>query len=124
MFLLVQNSLIQVRQAPALGHVKAEELRKHGSGLTSNGISPGAEGRQQMILAVKGKVSMHHGADADHADFGQRFAIAMLHVCLQRSITVLQACPYLFQIISPDTVNKLILPSVAANSKHLMICIH
>ena len=55
MLLAVQNRLIQMCDAPALGNVEAEYLGQLGSRPAGGGVAPGTECRQLTPIAVKGE---------------------------------------------------------------------
>ena len=54
MGLTVQDSLIQMGNAPALRNVKAKEGGQFLRGLSRDGILPGAEGRKEIPVLVEG----------------------------------------------------------------------
>ena len=60
-FLVVEDGLVEVRDAPAQGDVIDKELREFGSGLRGIGVAPCAEGHQDLTLVVEGHVAVHHG---------------------------------------------------------------
>ena len=118
---LVQDGLIQVAQAPALGHIELEQLGQLLGSLGGHGIAPGAEGNQQVHIGIKGQIAVHHGADAHGADLGQGDAILFLHVLLHVLIAVHQAMLDHLFAVGPHAVQQLVFPGVGAGSQGLEI---
>ena len=63
--LIVENALVKVRDAPAQGNVVVKELRELGSSLTGVGVTPCAEGNENLLLFIKGHVTVHHSTETD-----------------------------------------------------------
>ncbi|MPM88608.1 hypothetical protein SDC9_135712 [bioreactor metagenome] len=78
MLFLIENSLIQVRHAPALGDVEMEQVGQFGGRLPGAGVAPGAESGQLPALFVKGQVAVHHRGYADAGQFTWHHAVALL----------------------------------------------
>ncbi|MPN43106.1 hypothetical protein SDC9_190665 [bioreactor metagenome] len=114
MLLSVENRLLQMGNAPALGNVELKQLRQLRRGLSGGGILPGAEGREQFPRLVEREVAVHHGGKAHTANGGQRYAVLPPHILRQIPITVPQAAPYFLQRIGPATVFIGAFPVVAA----------
>ena len=57
----IQNSLIQMSDAPALGYVELKQLGQILGSFRRHGIAPGAERGQQLALRVKRQITVHHG---------------------------------------------------------------
>ena len=93
--LTVQNGLIQVGDAPPLGHVELEQLGELLRRVGGDGVLPGAEGHQQVPVLVKGQIAVHHAGDAGG---GQAFPV------LQLAEYLAQALPGVRQVIGPDAV--------------------
>ena len=110
MCLAVQNGLVQVGDAPALGDIEAEEggqlLRRR----AGDGVAPGAERGKLAAVLTKGQVAVHHGADADGAHGGQLHAELGFHIGFQLGKAGLQAGVHHVHGVRPDAVLKLILP--------------
>ena len=106
MLLSVQDRLIEMGGAPPLGHVEAESGRERFRRCAGHGVLPGAEGRQQVPVPVKGQVSMHHGGDAH--GFGPQFSCIRLQCFHGRP----EARPGFLQGIGPDAVFQSALPGV------------
>ena len=116
MFLVVENSLVEVRDAPTQGNVIVEQLRELGGSLSSVGVTPCAEGNQNLLLLVEGHIAVHHGAEADGSQTLDFAVILFHHVLTQLGITVLQTIPDSFNAVGPQSVNELVLPLVRALS--------
>ena len=110
-----------MRHAPALGNVKAKQLRQLGRRLRGGGVAPSTKGRQQFSLRVKGQISVHHGADADGSDTPKPCAVLFLHVILQIAVAILKSAPHVFQTVRPDAVFQLVFPRMAARSDRFVI---
>ena len=95
MGLAVQDGLIEVGDAPTLGHVELKELCELLRRIGGDGILPGAEGHQQVPVLVKGQVAVHHAGDAGG---GQTLPV------LQLGEYLTQAPPGIGQVIGPDAV--------------------
>ena len=121
MLLIVQDSLVQMAQAPALGHIEMEDFRKLFGSFPRDGVPPGPEGNEQVHLLVKRKITVHHGADAKAGQLFQRNAIAIHDILFQVGIAGLQAVHDVFFTVCPDTVNIIVLPLMTAGGDHIMI---
>ncbi len=115
----IEDGLIEMRDAPALRDVKAEELRELGSGLTRDVIAPGPERSELFARLVERQVAVHHGTDANRADCLDLHVVAALHISRQAVKRVLDAEPDLCEVVRPDAVLQLILPAVARRSQRL-----
>ncbi len=120
----VQDRLIQMGDAPALGDMEAEHLRKLVRSLSGNGISPGPKRRQKPPLPVKRKIAVHHAAESDASHLRQRHAVLAFHILLQLSVAVLQSCPYVLHGIGPDVVLKPVLPVMPSGCDGGIVRIH
>ena len=58
----VQNGLIEMGRAPALGNVEGKRLRQL-CRRSGGGVAPGAEGGEQVPVPVKGQIPVHHAGD-------------------------------------------------------------
>ncbi|MNC02166.1 hypothetical protein D3C75_495380 [compost metagenome] len=65
MLFLVKNRLIQMGNAPPLRDVELEFLSKLLGRSSGCRIPPGPERNQQLSLAVKRHISVHHGRESD-----------------------------------------------------------
>ena len=113
--LAVQNGLIQVRDAPALGNVEGKQRRQLLRGLGGHGVAPGAEGGQLVARRVKGQVAVHHGRDAHGFQAREGLAEGFLRVAGQVRVCVLNARPYIVQMIGPYPVLQTVFPVVRAH---------
>ena len=114
MFLVVEDSLVEVADAPAQGDVVVEELRQFGGSLARVGVAPGAEGHQDLLLLVEGHVAVHHSREADGGQTLNLAVVLFLHVFAQLGIAVLQAIPDGLGAVGPESVDELVLPLVRA----------
>ena len=121
MAFLVQNGLVQVGDAPALGNVEIQRVAELGRRLAGDGVAPGAEGRQLVAVLVKGQVTMHHGGNADGPHLGKGDAQLLLHIPLQVGVAVLNAVRHSLHGIGPDAVHQLIFPLVGAGGNGNMV---
>ena len=56
---------MQVRDAPSLRDVEAEELRQFFRGFSRNRVFPGPERNQLVSVFVKNQIAVHHSRDSD-----------------------------------------------------------
>ena len=117
----VQNRTVKVRDAPPLGDVEAEKLRELSGGPFRDRIPPSAERRELVCRSVKRQVSVHHGGNAQRAEFGERHAVLFLYVPRQFRITVPQALPHVVKAVGPHAVLQPVFPVVAAGGNWHMI---
>ena len=110
----IEDGLIQVGDAPALGNIEAEQGRQLFGGLAGDGVAPGAELRQLLSVGVEGQVAVHHGGNANGAHGGELLAEFLLHVPLEIGEAGLQARVHRLHGVGPDAVYKLIFPFIAA----------
>ena len=61
MCFLIQDRLIQMGNTPSLWNIKGEFLCQLLCRFLCNGISPGTERYQQLILCIKCQIAVHHG---------------------------------------------------------------
>ena len=114
--LAVQDRLIEVGDAPALGDIEIKERRQLFGGLAGDRVAPGAELGELIALAVKGKIAVHHRGDADRAD-GRKLKIELpLHVAAQRGKAVLHTDAHVLKRIGPDPVDQTVFPLPVAGS--------
>ena len=59
----VQNGLIEMGRAPALGNVEGKRLRQLRRRRSGGGVAPGAERGEQVPVPVKGQIPVHHAGD-------------------------------------------------------------
>ena len=112
----VQQGLLQVGDAPALGDIEAEEGAQLRRRLPGHGVAPGAEGDEELARPVEGQVAVHHGGDADGPHGAELFAQLPLRVLPEVGKTGLQALFRVLQGIGPDPVLQLVFPGIAAGS--------
>ena len=121
MLFAVEHGLIQVRNAPALGNVEAQQLSQFSCSRAGHGVAPGAETCQLLAVLIKGQIAMHHGGHAKAGQLGQLGAKLGLHVLLQVGISILYAGPGFLQGVGPHAVHQRILPGVVAGCDRRMI---
>ena len=110
--LVVENALIEVRDAPTQGDVVVEELRELGSSLAGVGVTPSAERNQNLLVLVEGHIAVHHGAEADGCQGLDLAVVLLLYVLAQFGIAVLQTVPYSLGRVGPQTIYQLVFPLV------------
>ena len=120
MRLFVEYSLIEMGNAPALGDVEIESLRKPVSGFFGHGVAPSPERDKQIISTVKGQVAVHHCRYSHSRRRGQLYAEFFLNVLHKVCKASLQTAFYSLVGVSPDTVCKLVLPVVDTVCHRLM----
>ena len=120
----VQDSLIEVGNAPALGNIEAKQRPELPCRLPGDVVPPGAELGQLLTFLVKGQIAMHHGADAEAAKLRQLHAVLLFHLCRQATVTGLDSLPDLIQRICPNTIYQLIFPAKAALSQDFGLPVH
>ena len=104
---------------PAQGNIKVKQLRQRVGGLLGVGVSPGLEGCQQVSVAVKSHIAMHHGADADGSGICQYHVIFFFDCLLETAVAALQSLMDLSEGISPDAVLQRVLPVVYTDGQYL-----
>ena len=124
MGLIVQDALVQVRQAPAQRHVEIELLAENLGGGTGIGVAPGAERDQQTVCGIESHITVHHGADTDGGEGINLHIIMDADIFPEGGITGLQALPDGFQAVGPKAALELVLPLVAALGNGIMLLIH
>ena len=78
----VQDRLVEVGNAPALGDVELEQVGEFLGGLPGHGVSPGTERDEQVGILIEGHIAVHHGAKADRAN-GHERGVVLLDTSLQ-----------------------------------------
>ncbi len=114
MLFLVQDRLIQVRNAPSLRNIVVEFRRQSGCGFLRDGISPCPEGNEEIIILIKGKIAMHHGGKSDGTDLCDLRIILLFHIPYQILITLAKTLPHIRKVIGPDSVYQLVFPFIAS----------
>ena len=92
MRLIIQHSLVVVSDAPALRDVKAQYFGKLVCRLARDGVAPGAEFSKLFSVLVERQIAVHHGGNADAADFIHGNAELLFDVSFQVCKTGLKAC--------------------------------
>ena len=110
----VQDGLVQVRNAPALGNVKAQQRGQLFGCGTGHGVAPGAEFAELAAVFVKGQVAMHHGGNAKAGELGELRAVLCFYVRFERGVGILNAAPDVVHMIGPNAVFKAVFPGVVA----------
>ena len=114
MLLMIQDSLIQVGNAPSLRDIKAEHFCQFVRSLLCHGISPSAEGYQQFILFIEYHVAVHHGTESHGPQFCDDSTIFFFYILCHLGIAVLQSRPDILQGVCPDIMFQTVFPVVAA----------
>ena len=124
MLLSLQHSLIQMGDAPPLGNIEMKHRRQLSAGLLRHGISPGAEGRKQTALPVKGHIAVHHAGKTHTANGSKLHTVFLLHFPGQLPIAALESLPDVLQTVGPDAVFQPVLPVMVSHGNRLMTFIH
>ena len=119
--LFVQDGLVQVGDAPALGNTELEQLGQFLRRFAGGRISPGSERNEELSLFVERKIAVHHGGKADGADGLEWNFVLGLNVTAELAKALLQSCPDVFEMVCPDTVFVPVLPLVASRGDWRMI---
>ena len=114
MVLFVEYCLIEVGDAPSQRDVEVEQFRELGGSFRCVGVSPCAERGKYLLLLVECHVSVHHGANADGSQLFYLNVVFGYHVGTKVSVAVLHTVPYSLDAVSPQSVDKLVLPFVRA----------
>ena len=120
---LIEDRLVQVGNAPALGDVEPEQFGQFAGCGSGDGITPGAERCQLVAFLVEDQVAVHHTGNADGSHFLKRLAELSLSVSFQLRETGLDTLDSICQFIGPHAVFQLVLPAVGAGSDDLMVLI-
>ncbi len=107
--------------APSLRNIKAEQAGKFRRRRPCNRILPGAVGGQEPAVAVKSKISVHHGGNSDAADFFKLQAVLILYAVSKLLIAVPEAVPDIVQGIGPYSVFIRACPVMAAGSNQIKV---
>jgi len=121
MLFSLQDTLIQMGNAPSLRNGELEQLRQFFGSLFRNRISPGPEGRQKFPVFVKYHVAVHHGADADGAYSGKLRPVFFLYVFCQAAVAVLEPGPDILQGVGPHSVLQTVFPVMGSGSDGLIV---
>ena len=104
--------------APSLRNIVIEFLRKFLRCLTGDGISPGAERDQEIIVCIKCKVSVHHCGNTDSGKRFHRNAVFVFDIFLYICVAGFQSCENFFFGISPDAVMQTVFPAESAHGEY------
>src|SRR5271169_1939490 len=96
---LVQYRLIEVSDAPTMGNVKLEQFSEFLCCLGGRGVSPRTKRDQEISVLIECHITVHHGAEADGTNSPQRNVVILQNLLAQLPITLLQACPNIFEEI-------------------------
>ena len=121
MLLLIQDGLVQVGNAPSLGHIVPENPSQLLRSRPCDGIPPCAEGNQELPILIKRHVTVHHGGKTDGTNGGKGHAVRFLHVGRHLRITVPDTIPYVIQGIGPDMVHIQVFPVMASGGNGGMV---
>ena len=118
---LVQDRLVEVGNAPALGNVELEQIGEFLCRLPGHGVAPGAKRDEQISVLIEGQVAVHHAAEADGANGLERGVVLLKHLVAELAIAFLQACPNIFETVGPDAVFVAVFPLMASRGDRRMI---
>ena len=82
MLLIVEDRLIEVRDAPSLRDVKRKLTAEDFSGFGGHRVPPGAKRGKLPAVAIENEVAVHHGGDTEGAYAGQRDFIPLPDITL------------------------------------------
>ena len=119
--LVVQDRLVQVRDAPPVRDVVAEQRAQPLDRRPGVGVAPGPERGEQLTGGVEGEVAVHHRRHPQGADRGQLHPVPSPHVGGQGRVAVLHAGPDRVQRVRPQPVDELVLPAVAADRERCVV---
>jgi hypothetical protein len=111
-FIILEDALIQMADTPAEGDVVVEELGELGSGLTGIGITPSAEGYEDLLLLVESHIAVHHSGETNGGEGLDFTVVLLLDVLAEVGIAVLKTVPNGLGRVGPETVYQLIFPLV------------
>ena len=122
-FLIVENSLIEVADAPAERDVVVKQFGEFRSSLSCIGVTPGTEGNENLLFFIEGHIAVHHGRETDGSKSFYLTVILFHHILAEVGIAVLQTIPYSLSTIGPKSVNELVLPLVRPLCNWLVLLI-
>ena len=103
--LVVENSLIEVADAPTERNVVVEEFGELCSSLTCIGVTPGAERYQDLLLFVESHITVHHSAETDSGKSFNLAVVLSLNILAEFCIAVLESVPDSLSGVSPESIN-------------------
>ena len=112
--LALEDRLVQVGDAPALGHAEVQRGRQFGTGLPGVRVAPRPERHEELAGRIQGQIAVHHPADPDGGDPLQPRPMAHLNVLGKRGKRVGQAGPNVRHVVGPQPVAELVLPGMGA----------
>ena len=110
--------------APALRDVELKKLCELFRCLFCNGISPGAEGNENLPILAKGHIAVHHGTETNSSQIYHLYAVLFLYIFCHLSVGILQTVPDHIDPVCPDAVYQLVLPLMAAGCDRLILIVH
>ena len=114
MRLVLEDRLIEVRHAPALGHGEVERLAQDPARRPGDVVPPRAERHQQPALVAEGDVAMHHRADAHRRRLSQLHGVPGADVGGEGRVGGREPALDVLDRVCPDGVLEAILPRVRA----------
>src|SRR5664279_6174365 len=119
--LFVQDGLVQVGDAPALGNTELEQCGQLLCCLGRGRVSPGSERDEQLPLFVERKITVHHGREAYGADGFEWDVVFGLNVATKLPEALLQPSPDVLEMVCPDAAFEPVFPVVASRGDWRMI---
>src|SRR5690554_3795626 len=101
---LVQYRLIEVGNAPTMGNVELEQFSEGRGSLRGRGVSPCTKRDEKISVLIECHITVHHGAEANGTNRLQRSVVILENLLAKLPITLLQACPDIFETVRPDAI--------------------
>ena len=124
MLLVVEDTLIEMRNTPTQGDIIVEEFRELGSCLSRIGISPGTERNKYLVLFVESHIAMHHGREANSCQRLNLTVVLLEDILAQIGIAILKTIPDGLHRVCPKSVDELVLPLMRTLSYWFVILIN
>ena len=122
--LAVEDGLVDMANAPALGRVERKELGELVGRLRGGGVAPGAERDEQVAVGVEGQVAVHHGGDTEGAHALEGDAVLLGDVGLHRGVRRGETREDLLVAVGPVAVDQGVLPVEGADGDRLVVGAH
>ena len=89
MLFIVEDCLIQMRNAPSLRNIKIKTLSEFFCCLTRDGISPSPERHKKLTVFVKRHISVHHSRKAQGLKASYGDAVFIFYILQKITVAVL-----------------------------------
>ena len=108
---------VKMRDAPAGGDLEVKQRRERLRRGERAGITPGAEGHEQLPCLIEREIPVHHRRNAHRFDRAQRDAVFFFYVFAQIRVAGAHALQDLVLPVGPDAVDEAVLPVERAGSE-------